>query len=52
MTDDIRRLTQEIEITLEVYRDCWARLDFAGLRQLWDSDEAEPTCLPAGPVRT
>lgn len=46
MTDDIRRLTQEIEITLEVYRECWARLDFAGLRQLWDADEAEPTYLP------
>jgi len=35
-----------IEKTLEQYRDCWARLDFEGLRALWDSEEPEPTYLP------
>jgi hypothetical protein len=36
---DIR---QAFENTLVQYRDCWARLDFDGLRALWDTDEAAP----------
>jgi hypothetical protein len=38
-------ISREIERTLELYRTCWERLDFAGLRQLWDPDEPEPTYL-------
>ena len=39
-------ILQDLEITIEKYRECWSRLDFDGLRQLWDPDEAEPTYLP------
>lgn len=39
-------LIQDIENTLEQYRACWSRLDFAGLRALWDTLEPEPTYLP------
>jgi len=39
-------LSQDIEKTLENYRECWSRLDFEGLRALWDAEEAEPTYLP------
>jgi len=39
-------LAQEIEETVEKYRDCWARLDFVGMRSLWDPDEADPLYLP------
>ena len=41
----MKTLLQEIENTLEMSRDCWNRLDFAGLRQLWDPEEPEPTYL-------
>ncbi len=40
---DIR---QAIEITLERYRDCWSRLDFEGLRGLWDTEEPAPLYIP------
>lgn len=37
--NDIR---QDIENILTRYRDCWSRLDFEGLRALWDTDAAAP----------
>lgn len=39
-------IKQEIENTLERYRDCWSRLDFEGLRGLWDVDEPAPLYIP------
>ena len=39
-------LLQEIEKTIEAYRSCWARLDFSGLKQLWDATEGTPCYLP------
>jgi hypothetical protein len=41
----MNNVMQGIELTLQEYRDCWSRLDFSGLRSLWDPAEAEPTYL-------
>jgi hypothetical protein len=37
---------QAVENTLDAYRDCWSRLDFDGLRGLWDTDEPAPLYVP------
>ena len=39
-------ISQALEITLKRYRDCWSRLDFEGLRGLWDVGEHAPLYIP------
>jgi hypothetical protein len=42
---EIKTLAQKIELTIQMYRACWTRLDFAGLKSLWDPAEPEPVYL-------
>lgn len=42
----MNKVVQDIEKTIEQYRSCWTRLDFAGLKQLWDAEEGAPCYLP------
>ena len=41
----MNNILEGIERTLEAYRECWSRLDFAALRQLWDAAESRPVYL-------
>jgi hypothetical protein len=41
----LKNIQEGIEKTLEGYRECWSRLDFAALRRLWDAAEPRPVYL-------
>lgn len=40
--DTPSEVREAVEAVITRYEHCWGRLDFAGLRELWDPDEPEP----------
>ena len=40
--DTSSEVREAVEAVIAEYERCWAGLDFAGLRELWDPDEPEP----------